>query len=77
MEPVSGWSGFAPPGNAAHAAFTGLFSIRRLYFQGLVELRGNKFKRDVNGDVFSGGQRLRVRLRDSCTSRHPSKQAVR
>jgi hypothetical protein len=25
MEPVSGWSGFAPPGNAAHAAFTGLF----------------------------------------------------
>src|SRR5579863_8475276 len=25
MEPVSGWPGFAPPGNAAHAAFTGLF----------------------------------------------------
>src|SRR5260221_7323526 len=31
MEPVSGWPGFAPPANAAHAAFTGLFCIWRLY----------------------------------------------
>jgi len=31
MEPVSWRSNFAPPGNAAHAAFTGLFSLRRLY----------------------------------------------
>jgi hypothetical protein len=30
MEPVSRRSGFALPGNAAHAAFTGLFCIRGL-----------------------------------------------
>ena len=33
MEPVARWPDFAPPGNAAHAAFTGLFCIRRLYLR--------------------------------------------